>query len=126
MQLGVKEQLDVEPGIMQANGHRRSQTVTAKDVQRTVSSDQTQLTVSDEAVEEVNKQPHRPRSFQNIPDSEFGHIPVHRQRTGIRTRQSPPLNQMTARVELSRLMPEPRMVADRAVPPLRHSRLVTD
>jgi len=25
---------------------------------------------------------------------------------------------MTARVELSRLMPEPRMVADRAVPPL--------
>src|SRR4051794_9476362 len=52
VQLGVKEQLDVEPGIMQTNGHRRSQAVTTKDVQRTVSSDQTQHTVSDEAVEE--------------------------------------------------------------------------
>lgn len=58
-QLGVEEQLGVEPGIMQANGHGRSRTVTAKGVQRTVSSDQTQHTVSDEAVEEVSKQPHR-------------------------------------------------------------------
>jgi hypothetical protein len=36
-------------------------------VQRTVSSDQTQHTVSDEAVEEVSKQPHRRRTFPDMP-----------------------------------------------------------
>ena len=89
MQLGVKEQLGVEPRIMQANGHGRSRTVTAEDVQRTVSSDQTQHTVSDEAVEEMSKQPHRQRFFPKHNGRRIWPHLSAQATNQLRTRQSP-------------------------------------
>jgi hypothetical protein len=59
--------------------------VTAEFVKRTISCDQTKHAVSDEAVEKMDKQLHRQRSFPNISDDEFRHNPVHAQRTGMRT-----------------------------------------
>jgi hypothetical protein len=56
-QLGVEEQLCVEPGIVQTDGNGRACAVTAERVQSTVSGNQVQDAVADEAIELMGEQP---------------------------------------------------------------------
>ncbi len=72
MQLGVKEQLDVKSRIVQSNGHDRSRAVTAELAHGAVCGDQAQYAVPDEAVEQMNQQPHWQRCFPNV--SEFASL----------------------------------------------------